>query len=42
MNKKREIRRFVLCTIRDTLAGMGGIMVAMMLMGALLRALGLG
>lgn len=42
MKRKREIQRFVFCTIRDTLAGMGGVMVGMMLMGALLRALGLG
>lgn len=42
MKRKREIQRFVLCTIRDTLAGMGAIMVGMMLMGALMRALGIG
>lgn len=42
MKRKREIQRFVLCAIRDMLAGMGGVMVGMMLMGALLRALGIG
>ena len=34
--------KYILCMIRDVLACMGAVFVGMMLMGALLRALGVG